>query len=131
MCYRGEGPGGRRAREGWDPPGTAAQALTIAPSMAGGAVGHHRTKIVLPCPISVTDDARAEALEFSNEEIRRYSRHLMRPEVTLTKLDMHRLREKQETKTHFGPELDEDDCPDCPPQFDGKQLPPPYLPVDK
>ena len=39
---------------------------------------------------------------------------LMRPEVALTKLDLHRLRQKTEDKTHFGPELDQDDCPDCP-----------------
>lgn len=56
---------------------------------------------------------------------------LMRPEVTLTKLDMYRLREKQESKTHFGPELEEDDCPDCPGVIDGKALPPPDLPMVK
>lgn len=39
---------------------------------------------------------------------------LMRPEVALTKLDLYRLRQKIEEKTHFGPELDQDDCPDCP-----------------
>jgi type II secretion system protein D len=39
---------------------------------------------------------------------------LMRPEVALTKLDLHRLRQKHEEKTHFGPEIDQDDCPDCP-----------------
>ncbi len=56
---------------------------------------------------------------------------LMRPEVTLTKLDLYRLREKHESKTHFGPELDQDDCPDCPPVIDGKALPPPDLPMTK
>jgi general secretion pathway protein D len=56
---------------------------------------------------------------------------LMRPEVTLTKLDLYRQREKQEGKTHFGPELEQDDCPDCPPLIDGKQLPPPDLPMLK
>jgi general secretion pathway protein D len=56
---------------------------------------------------------------------------LMRPEVTLTKLDLYRLRQKNEDRTHFGPELEQDDCPDCPPQFDGKQLPPPDLPATK
>jgi general secretion pathway protein D len=56
---------------------------------------------------------------------------LMRPEVTLTKLDLYRLREKQEGKTHFGPELEQDDCPDCPPLIDGKQLPAPDLPMMK
>lgn len=53
---------------------------------------------------------------------------LMRPEVTLTKLDMARLRQKAEEKTHFGPEIDQDDCPDCPPGVDGKALTPPDLP---
>jgi len=56
---------------------------------------------------------------------------LMRPEVSLTKLDLYRLRQKSEDRTHFGPELEQDDCPDCPPQFDGKQLPPPDLPMTK
>ncbi|MEO5754852.1 MAG: secretin N-terminal domain-containing protein [Chthoniobacterales bacterium] len=56
---------------------------------------------------------------------------LMRPEVTLTKLDLYRLREKQEGTTHFGPELEASDCPDCPPVIDGKQLPPPDLPMTK
>ena len=56
---------------------------------------------------------------------------LMRPEVSLTKLDLYRLRQKNEDRTHFGPELEQDDCPDCPPQFDGKQLPPPDLPMTK
>ncbi|HST30773.1 MAG TPA: secretin N-terminal domain-containing protein, partial [Chthoniobacterales bacterium] len=61
---------------------------------------------------------------------------LMCPEVTLTKLDLLRLREKNEDKTHFGPELDQEGCPDCPPssieekQLD-KQLPPPDLPFGK
>jgi type II secretory pathway component GspD/PulD (secretin) len=39
---------------------------------------------------------------------------LMRPEVTLTKTDLQRLRAKQEEKTHIGADMDEDDCPDCP-----------------
>jgi Flp pilus assembly secretin CpaC len=58
---------------------------------------------------------------------------LMRPEVSLTKLDLRRLRQKQTDKTHFGPELDQDDCPECPPQVQGegdfKQLTPPDLPA--
>jgi len=52
---------------------------------------------------------------------------LMRPEVTLTKLDLYRMREKSESKTHFGQELDTDEAP----VSDGKQLPPPDLPVAK
>ena len=39
---------------------------------------------------------------------------LMCPEVTLTKLDLFRLRQKWEDNTHFGPELDQGGCPDCP-----------------
>ena len=56
---------------------------------------------------------------------------LMQPEVSLTKLDLYRLRQKTEDRSHFGPELDQDDCPDCPPVNDGKQLPPPDLPSIK
>jgi type II secretion system protein D len=55
---------------------------------------------------------------------------LMRPEVALTKLDLYRLRQKSEDRTHMGPELNQDDCPDCPKPGDGKQLdlPAPDLP---
>jgi general secretion pathway protein D len=59
---------------------------------------------------------------------------LMCPEVTLTKLDLYRLRQKWEnTHTHFGPELDQAECPDCPKVETDKQinLPPPDLPADK
>ncbi len=56
---------------------------------------------------------------------------LMRPEVALTKLDIYRLRLKIEGKTHLGPELDSDDCPECPKPTEGKEapLPAPDLPV--
>jgi type II secretion system protein D len=59
---------------------------------------------------------------------------LMCPQVTLTKLDLYRLRQRWEnTNTHFGPELDQAECPDCPKTEEGKQLtlPPPDLPADK
>jgi type II secretory pathway component GspD/PulD (secretin) len=59
---------------------------------------------------------------------------LMCPEVTLTKLDLFRLRQKWENNhTHFGPELDQNECPDCPKVETGKQisLPAPDLPTDK
>ena len=39
---------------------------------------------------------------------------LMCPQVTLTKLDAYRLRQKWEDTTHFGPELDQGECQDCP-----------------
>ena len=55
---------------------------------------------------------------------------LMRPEVALTKLDVYRLRRKIEDKTHIGPELDADDCPECPKPSEDKEivLPGPDLP---
>ncbi len=59
---------------------------------------------------------------------------LMCPEVTLTKLDLYRLRQKWENNnTHFGPELDQAECPDCPKVEGGKQLPLPHpdLPASK
>jgi len=59
---------------------------------------------------------------------------LMCPEVTLTKLDLFRLRQKWENNnTHFGPELDQAGCPDCPKAETGKQinLPAPDLPESK
>jgi len=58
---------------------------------------------------------------------------LMRPEVTLTKLDAYRLRQKTEDRTHFGPDIDQDDCPECPKVEAGKQLtlPPPDIPAAK
>jgi type II secretion system protein D len=58
-----------------------------------------------------------------NNKIRTELVILMRPEVTLTKLDLYRLRQKTEDKTHFGPEMEQDDCPDCPTSIDGKQAP--------
>ena len=55
---------------------------------------------------------------------------LMRPEVTLTKLDLYRLRRKSEDKTHFGPEIDQNDCVDCPPRVgEDKQLTVPEVPA--
>ncbi len=58
---------------------------------------------------------------------------LMCPQVTLTKLDAYRLRQKWEDTTHFGPELDQNECPDCPKVEGGKQLalPPPDIPAAK
>jgi general secretion pathway protein D len=59
---------------------------------------------------------------------------LMCPQVTLTKLESYRLRQKWEnTYTHFGAELDQNECPDCPKTHDGKQLtlPPPDIPEPK
>jgi general secretion pathway protein D len=58
---------------------------------------------------------------------------LMCPQVTLTKLDAYRLRQKWEDTTHFGADLDQNECPDCPKTKEGKQLtlPPPDIPEPK
>jgi general secretion pathway protein D len=58
---------------------------------------------------------------------------LMCPQVTLTKLDQYRLRQRYENMTHFGPDLDQNECPDCPKTQEGKQLtlPPPDIPEPK
>jgi type II secretory pathway component GspD/PulD (secretin) len=58
---------------------------------------------------------------------------LMCPQVTLTKLDSYRLRQKWEDTTHFGPELDQGECQDCQKVETGKQinLPPPDIPAAK
>jgi general secretion pathway protein D len=58
---------------------------------------------------------------------------LMCPQVTLTKLDSYRLRQKWEDTTHFGPELDQGECQDCSKVETGKQinLPPPDFPAAK
>lgn len=70
-----------------------------------------------------------------NSKSRRELIILMCPEVTLTKLDSYRLRQKWESTTHFGPEIDQGECPDCPPRAsEGKELgplPPPDLPAVK
>jgi type II secretory pathway component GspD/PulD (secretin) len=58
---------------------------------------------------------------------------LMCPQVTLSKLDSYRLRQKWEDTTHFGPDLDQGECQDCPKVQSGKQLdlPPPDFPAAK
>jgi general secretion pathway protein D len=59
---------------------------------------------------------------------------LMCPQVTLTKSESYKLRQRWEnTYTHFGPDLDQNECPDCPKTQDGKRLtlPPPDIPEPK
>ena len=57
---------------------------------------------------------------------------LMCPEVTMTNLELRKLREKIEDHTHFGPDIDQGYCPDCPPRAtEEKQLPPPDLPFGR
>jgi hypothetical protein len=61
---------------------------------------------------------------------------LMRPEVTLTNLDLYRLRVKNEKRTHFGADLDEEE--NISEEGEGKQLPgpiqempPPDIPLER
>jgi general secretion pathway protein D len=57
---------------------------------------------------------------------------LMCPQVSLTQLDLHRARMKTEDNMHFGPEVDQGNCPDCPGRAgEDKQLPAPDLPPEK
>jgi type II secretion system protein D len=70
----------------------------------------------------------------ASSKVRRELIVLMCPQVTLTKLDQYRLRQKwEDTNTHFGPELDQGECTDCPKTDGGKQLtlPPPDIPAAK
>jgi len=70
----------------------------------------------------------------ASSKVRRELIVLMCPQVTLTKLDSYRLRQKwEDTNTHFGPELDQGECTDCPKTHEGKQLalPPPDIPEPK
>jgi type II secretory pathway component GspD/PulD (secretin) len=69
----------------------------------------------------------------SATKLRRELIILMCPQVTLTKLDSYRLRQKWEDTTHFGADLDQNECPDCPRPQEGKQLtlPPPDIPEPK
>lgn len=53
---------------------------------------------------------------------------LMRPEVTLTNLDLYRLRVKNEQRVHMGSDLNEEEK--LTPEKTGKELPPPDLPPD-
>jgi hypothetical protein len=50
----------------------------------------------------------------------------MRPEVTLTNLDVYRLRVKNEQRVHMGSDLDEQEP--VTPEKTGKELSPPDLP---
>jgi general secretion pathway protein D len=59
---------------------------------------------------------------------------LMCPQVTLTELERERLRQKWEEATHFGPEIDQGSCSDCPKGGGADKqlpLPPPDLPAVK
>ena len=68
-----------RHLQGLDTPLTPDAELTIVPSVAGG-VSMLEEK---PAVRSIIDDARMHAVSLSQEEVLRYSRHLIMPEVTM------------------------------------------------
>jgi type II secretory pathway component GspD/PulD (secretin) len=108
---------------------SAANGSTI---VLGGLITDNKMKNISGIPILDRIPYVGALFRFtSNIQMRTELIILMRPEVTLTKLDLYRLRQKSEDRTHFGPEIDQDDCPDCPKTSDGKQLPPPDLPAAK
>jgi type II secretory pathway component GspD/PulD (secretin) len=112
---------------------TAASGSTI---VLGGLIQEQKNKDVTGIPIlSKIPYLGAAFRSTSITKDRRELLILMCPEVTLTKLDLHRVREKAESKTHFGPEIDQGECSDCPPPAgEGKEiehLPPPDLPAVK
>jgi len=69
-----------RTLQGLATPLAADDELSIVPSIAGGVGAPAKP---LPGPISVITPERAEAAELDNEEILRYSRHLILPEVNM------------------------------------------------
>jgi adenylyltransferase/sulfurtransferase len=72
-----------RTLQGMNTPIGADEEVSIVPSIAGGVSASPKPATALPAPIGVIDPARGAAAELSNEEILRYSRHLILPEVNL------------------------------------------------
>jgi general secretion pathway protein D len=108
---------------------TAANGTTI---VLGGLITDSKNKNVTGIPVlDRIPYLGALFRETSTVKMRTELIILMRPEVTLTQLDLYRLRQRTEDRSHFGPELEQDDCPDCPKTGDGKQLPPSDLPSVK
>ncbi len=110
---------------------TAVSGSTI---VLGGLISEQKQKNITGIPL--LDKIPYLGAAFRSTSVTKMRRELlilMCPEVTLTKLDLHRLREKAESKTHFGPEIDQGECPDCPPREGEEkqieQLPPPDLPT--
>jgi general secretion pathway protein D len=112
---------------------TAANESTI---VLGGLITDNKTKNVTGIPLLSRIPYLGAAFRSTT-----YSRMrteliiLMCPQVTTSDTDLRRVREKAEDNTHFGPEIDQGACPDCPPPAgEGKQLeqlPPPDLPSVK
>lgn len=68
-----------RHLQGLDTPLDPNAELTIVPSVAGGVSALEETLT----PPSIIDDTRLQAVSLSQEEVLRYSRHLIMPEVTM------------------------------------------------
>jgi type II secretion system protein D len=111
---------------------TTVSAPNCSTIVLGGLIAEDNTKSTTGIPILSKIPVVGALFRNTNKtKERRELIILMRPEVALTKLDLYRLRLKNEDKTHLGPELESDDCPDCPKPTEGKelQLPAPDLPV--
>jgi general secretion pathway protein D len=110
---------------------TAANGSTI---VIGGLIEDNRRKDYTGIPyLSRIPLVGALFRSTNSRKLRRELIILMCPQVTLTKLDLYRLRQKWEDRTHFGPEIDQGDCADCPQTGGEKQLPlpPPDIPTAK
>ncbi|MFN7017719.1 MAG: molybdopterin-synthase adenylyltransferase MoeB [Fimbriimonadales bacterium] len=68
-----------RHLQGLDTPLAPDAELTIVPSVAGGSAATLNT----PTTASVIEEARLRTVSLSQEEVLRYSRHLIMPEVTM------------------------------------------------
>ena len=62
---------------------TADDELSIVPSIAGGVSAPVKSAPTLPASVGIIDGERVSETTLTNEEIKRYSRHLVLPEVNL------------------------------------------------
>ncbi len=72
-----------RNLEGLETAVTADDELSIVPSIAGGVSAPVKPVSTLPPPIGIIDAGRVSETTLTNEEIKRYSRHLVLPEVNI------------------------------------------------
>lgn len=72
-----------RDLQGLQTPVADDEELSIVPSIAGGTGIQEALAPAVPESFSRIDPARIESVSLSNEEVLRYSRHLIMPEVTL------------------------------------------------
>ncbi len=72
-----------RSLDGMSTPISEDDELSIVPSIAGGVSAPPKKPTPLHPPIGVIDGDRSDRSELDNEEIMRYSRHLILPEVNM------------------------------------------------